>query len=230
MTDDLSDFNAIYEGLMKRQGLPLPGFEELVEAATREQASRIYDRFMEEADRTDKHCNNCWDNFARKQFTRGVYDTPWDDDETEKFFCSDECMDNYLYEGDFSYFRCEQCEREICEQNPRNGWHIQYRDYDDETVCLRCYEELILENGIEREKLEKGQIPGMFFSYGNLEPKKAGFEEIPDFQKYFVANLDDADIFIKKALEFMDEGKKVVVSYERMAIGGLEGYVTMLVR
>jgi hypothetical protein len=230
MTDDLPSVDEIYGELMKNQGLPLPGFEKMVETSTREKASRIYDRFMEEADRTDKHCNNCWDNFAKKQFTRGVYDTPWDDIETEKYFCSESCEIAYLYEGDFSYFTCEHCEREICGQNRKNGWHIQYRDYDDSTVCLRCYEALILENGIEREKLEKGEIPGMFFSYGNLEPKKAGFEEVPDFQNFLVASMNDSDVFIKKALELMDEGRKVVVSYERMAIGGLEGYVTMMVK
>jgi len=42
-------------------------------------------------------------------------------------------------------------------------------------TCLKCYQELILENGVEREKLEEGFIPEMFFSWGNLEPIRAGY-------------------------------------------------------
>jgi hypothetical protein len=147
--------------------------------------------------------------------------------ETEKNFCSEECETNYLYGGDFSYFICRNCEREICGQNPRNGWHTQSREYDNETVCIRCYEELIFENGVEREKLEIGIIPGMFFSLDNSEPKEAGYIEVAGFTNYFVRTEHDKNRFIKKAIKLMDEGKKVVIGYERMAIGGGEGYVTI---
>ena len=95
-------------------------------------------------------------------------------------------------------------------------------------VCLKCYEDLIIENGVERDKLEKGQIPGMFFSYGNLEPLHAGYREVEGFTNFFISCQWDSDRFRKKALELMDEGKRVVIGYERMAIGGDEGYVTLM--
>ena len=87
---------------------------------------------MDRSDRLDTECSNCGDGLARRSFTRYVFETPWDNEEVEKRFCSEDCEVAYLYEDDFAYFTCHRCEREICEQNPRNGWHIQYRDYDGE--------------------------------------------------------------------------------------------------
>jgi hypothetical protein len=135
-----------------------------------------------------------------------------------------------MYSGDFSYFFCDPCAREVCRQNPSNGWMVQYRLVDDEQICLSCYQDMILEDGVEREKLESGEIPGMFFSYGNPEPKLAGYEEVPGFSDYFVNDSRSVDRFTKKALELMDEGYNVVVGYERMAYGGGEGYVTLMVK
>jgi hypothetical protein len=178
----------------------------------------------------EEDCILCLDKKARHSQTRCVYDTPWDEQDTEKPFCSEECAEIYLYEGDFSYFWCQPCERDICEQHPANGWQIQYRMYDDEQICLRCYQGLIFENGVEREKLESGEIPGMFFNYGNPEPKQAGYEEVPGFSDYFINDGDKADRFRKKALELMDGGYKVVIGYERLAIGGSEGYVTLMAK
>ena len=106
----------------------------------------------------------CGEKPAHRSQTRYPYETPWDDEPVEKYFCSDDCGDSYMYEEPWAYFWCDRCDREISEQHPQNGWHIQYRDYDGERVCLSCYQELILENGVEQEKLEDGMIPGMFFS------------------------------------------------------------------
>jgi hypothetical protein len=129
--------------------------------------------------------------------------------------------------GDFRYFDCPVCGRFICEQNPRNGWHVQYREYpyeSGEQICLRCYEETILEDGHEREVFEAGQIPGMFFSHGNPEPIEAGYEIVEDFDHYHVGNPQPV---LDKAIELINTGHKVVIGYESMAIGGLEGYITM---
>jgi hypothetical protein len=101
---------------------------------------------------------------------------------------------------------------------------------DDEEICLRCYQEHIFENGVEREKLEAGEIPGMFFNYGNPEPKQAGYEEVPGFSDHFINDERSADAFRRKALELMSSGYKVVIGYERLAIGGSEGYVTLMAK
>jgi hypothetical protein len=167
---------------------------------------------------------------ALKSQIRYAYETPWDEEPVIKHFCSDDCGDSYMYEEPWAYFWCDPCDREICEQHPMNGWQIQYRDYDGQQVCLHCYQDLILENGVEQEKLETGNIPGMFFSWGNVEAKDAGYKEVPGFRDYFVNAQEKADEFRKKALQLMEEGKKVVIGYERLAIGGSEGYVTLLVK
>jgi hypothetical protein len=193
-------------------------------------AEKINSYLLERSDRMEEDCVICLDKKARHTETRYVYETPWDDQDTGKLFCSEECADVYLYEGDFSYFWCEPCQRDICERHPANGWQVQYRMVDDEQTCLRCYQDYIFENGVEREKVESGEIPGMFFSYGNSEPKEAGYSEISGFSDYFISDSEKADRLRKKALELMDDCYKVVIGYERLAIGGSEGYVTLMAK
>ena len=159
-----------------------------------------------------------------KGFSVGVYDTPWDDVIEVKKFCSDECMEEYLYEGDFSYFCCGICNREICRQNPSNGYHTQVKILGGEEVCLRCYEKYILENGIDREDFENGQIPGMFFNVGNNEVLDKGYEEVGC---YFISGLSRAKEVCDEAIALIDDGYKVVIGYERLAITGGEGSITM---
>jgi hypothetical protein len=219
----------LYETIIKRFP-PLSGFEDAVCEMARSRSCRIHDYLLDRADRLDEPCVLCYAKQARRSFTRFVYDTPWDDEETEKPFCSEECADIYLYEEPYAYFWCGRCEREICEQHPGNGWHIQYREYDGETVCLRCYQEAILEDGVEREKLEAGQIPGMFFSWGNSEAKQAGYEEVPGFTDFYIHDEESRKAFRDRAIELMDGGHLVVIGYERLAIGGSEGYATLMAR
>jgi hypothetical protein len=122
---------------------------------------------------------------------------------------------------DFSYFYCEDCNRWICRQNPSNGWHTQSRIVGDcFEVCLACYEKSILENGVDPEDLRNGHIPGMF----GPDAEEAGYKKDEGFIDYFVG---DPKPFIDKALELIDGGAQIVVEYETMAIGYLEGYVTM---
>jgi hypothetical protein len=227
---DIPSAEQLYETLLERSSLPLPGLEDAIKEMTWRRASTIHDYLENRADRLDEDCILCYEKKARRSHTRYVYETPWDDKETEKPFCSDMCAEGYLHEGDFAYFWCEPCGREICEQHPMNGWHIQYRTHEGEQICLRCYEEFIIENGVERDKLEEGHIPGMFFSHGNAEPIKAGYREVPGFTSYFVNGQESANRFRKKALELMDEGHMVTIGYERLAIGGSEGYVTLMAR
>jgi len=215
---------------MEKEGLPLPGFGDTAEELARGRALRVFRYLQERAERLYVPCDNCEEKSAKKPFTRYVYDTPWDKEEREKHFCSDDCGDTYMYEEPWAYFWCDRCDREISEQHPRNGWHIQYRDYDGNTVCLRCYQDLILEYGVEEEKLRKGMIPGMFFNHGNPEALLAGYNEVPGFANFFVSDQKETDRFRKKALELIEGGRKVVIGYERLAIGGSEGYVTLLAK
>ena len=70
----------------------------------------------------------------------------------------------------------------------------------------------------------------MFFSWGNREAKRAGFEEVEAFQDFYVTNRASAKRYNSHALTLLDAGAQVITGYERMAIGGLEGFITMLAR
>ena len=140
---------------MERSSLPLPGMAHDVSARAMHRARRIHSYLLDTADSLDKECLMCG-CVALESQKRYTYDTPWDEEPETKYFCSDDCGDSNMYEEPWAYFHCGVREREICEQNPMNGWQVQYREYDGDTVCLRCYQDLILENGLERERLESG--------------------------------------------------------------------------
>ena len=123
--------------------------------------------------------------------------------------------------ADFRFFTCDGCQRMICEQAPENGWHSQVRYVDEMQFCLKCYQENLLYNGVDREAFEKGQLPGMFFSASEL----VDWERIVD--DAYIRGKDDARRVCAKAVEYIDRGYKVLVDYERIAIGGLAGYVSL---
>lgn len=70
----------------------------------------------------------------------------------------------------------------------------------------------------------------MFFSYGNTEARDAGYREAPGFRDYFVNTEEKADALRNKTRELLDQGHKVIIGYERLAYGGGEGYVTLMVK
>jgi hypothetical protein len=125
--------------------------------------------------------------------------------------------------ADFRYFTCDLCNRMICEQAPENGWHsqVRYLGDGDVAVCLTCYQEMLLRDGIEREVFERRQLPGMFFSSVEL----SDWTRIVD-DKHIRSKADAKDA-CAIAIDYIDRGYKVLVDYERMAIGGLEGYVSL---
>jgi|GEM_PF-3012599 len=163
-------------------------------------------------------------------FFADLYDTPWESTPRRVFFHSDECEEAYTRSGSFDYIDCDGCRRTVCEQNPANGWHVQFRDHVDlGYICLRCYEKEILGNGQPRSDFEGSRIRGgMFFSSGNSEPRQNGFDEVSGFTDYFVDGAERARHYNEHALELINKGQKIITAYERLAIGGLEGYITML--
>lgn len=145
-----------------------------------------------------------------------LYATPWENKSRTEYFCkvkpnfhdyANDCLE--LLEDhnwrDFRYFTCNICDRKICEQNPRNGWHIQYRVLDNEQVCLQCYEKHIIENGIDRQKFEEGRLPGMFFSGDNHEVLDAGYTV--DIYNKYIARNSDIKVVCQQAIELIDLGK-----------------------
>ena len=188
-------------------------------------------------------CEECGLEGARgNMYKLELYDTPWEDkpriayvhkklparlkrDDYLKYMESCEELVEDTGWADFRYFTCQVCYRQVCRQNPANGWHSQVRVVGDEELCLKCYEEHILDNGVEREEFEEGHLPGMFFSGDNHEPLDAGYECIMD--NVFIG---DPKPVIAKALELIDRGHKVVIGYESMGIGGSEGAVSLFAK
>jgi len=166
-----------------------------------------------------------------------VWDRPFDDEPrtitlhhsrghaSEMFRTRSQTCSERIYDtswSDFRYFDCAGCNRTICEQNPSNGWHSQYRIVDGDQLCLKCYEEELMEHGVDRESIESGTLPGMFFSGGNPEPLAAGYEPYGD---RFVRG--SADTVCQEVLALMDSGRQVVIGYESMGMGGGEGTVSL---
>ena len=178
-----------------------------------------------------------------------LFSTPWDESGTTEYLCHDEFGHSELmkkdgeepydswkyYEScseiltdsswaDFRYFECEGCYRMVCEQNPSNGWHVQYRIEDEcIQVCLKCYQDNILEFGISRESVENGEIAGMFFNYD--DPVLKDWDKFIEYR--FIASGRDKDELLDEVLENMDSGYKVIIGYERLGIGGGEGSVSV---
>lgn len=173
-----------------------------------------------------------------------VFDDPWDKEPVIIYVCPYEwgplmqrgeywgsCYD-ILFDtswADFRYFECYSCGRIVIRQSPYNGWHSYVRiDYEtEEEICLKCYEEDILKNGIPKEPFARGEIPGMFFGQGNLEVLRAGYKEVDGYRYVFIRSDESVKNFCDKAIKLIDEGYKVIVAYESMAIGGLEGTVSL---
>lgn len=193
-------------------------------------ACRLEWKFITHDDKLCQHheqCDQCNEpvniNNAK---TLDTYDTPWDTNAETKYFCSENCQDR-LFDtswGDFRYFTCSQCCRIICEQNPKNGWHTQNRIMNGEMICLKCYEEEILCNGIPKERFAHGSIPGIFFGSDNEEPLGAGYQKEGS---YFIKGTHEAREFCNRAISLINKGNKVVVGYESLGIGGGEGHVTL---
>jgi hypothetical protein len=184
-----------------------------------------------------KYCYECGKPIKGKEnfTTLEVYDSPWGQPKEIHLHTRNELRENYsisceqaLYDehwSDFRFFQCSICNRIIIRQNPNNGWHSYVRETENGDLCLRCWEEEIYQNGLPREVFEGGQIPGMFYNRGGL--KDHGFEEVPGFDNFPITSGFKARAFCDAAIRVIDEGCLVAVDYERMAIGGLEGFVTM---
>ena len=159
-----------------------------------------------------------------------VYDNPWDDLTRElhvhnnkyasEYYMCDEIIATSGWR-DFHYEHCEGCERLVIVRNPKNGWDGYFRYEDGEATCLKCYGDMLLEEGMDRQRVEEGHIPGMMFSYSQLEVVDAGYESV---DRLFVNGYNSRNT-CDMILGIMDEGYKVMVAYERMSILGDEGYV-----
>ena len=119
-----------FRTILNRSGLllRLPGIDDALIDKAWKRANRIHNYLLDRTDRLDEDCLLCEKKKARGSQTRHVYETPWENEETEKPFCSEECGDIYLYEEPWAYFECGKCDRTISQQNRQNGWHLRRPD------------------------------------------------------------------------------------------------------
>ena len=189
-------------------------------------------------------CHECGiEGNATDMYKLDVYDTPWEKvpetiyvhkvmpvEATEGngyLQYIESCLDLLTDTGwsDFRYFTCEHCQRMICRQNPKQGWHNQVRIINEcEEICLQCYETMTLENGIPIDDFEAGMVPVMFFSSDNHEPLDAGYQVDPAIDCLFITS---GKAVCEAAITHIKQGHKVVIGYERMAMGGSEGSVSL---
>lgn len=217
------DTKDVFEKLKKQQGF-LPG--ELDAIATKQlmaRAARISSYLEERGKRLETECDCCSTRQASSDYQVSAYDTPWDDEPRDLDFCSEECEVAYLYSDDFAYSHCAECGRLICQQNPKNGWHWQFRDdYSGEPVCLKCYEELVVDKGtleIDEDKWENGNIPGMFHDDGELEDW--GYEQDREYHS------EKPEVVYNRVKELDEQGYKCLVNYESISIVGDGGWFSL---
>ena len=186
----------------------------------------------------EMYCYECKGKIGddEKYVNMDVFDSPFD--EKSKFIhlhVDNEIFDDYriscedaLYDeqwADFRYFDCPMCHRTIIRQCPNNGWHSYVRQYNGEGICLRCYETIILEFGIPRGFFEDRKIEGMFFNRQEL--RDAGYRKVEGMEDAYIRTQRDVEWYCDEAVKVMDKGYSVVTDYGRIAIGGVEGYVTL---
>lgn len=160
-----------------------------------------------------------------------LYLRPFEDEPEDAYYSSMfayDCQYGRIYSKDFAYFQCDDCGRDICEQNPSNGWMSQMHIIGDGamTICNKCYEEDTLTNGIN-EQFDGASIPGQFYNYADIE--QAGWELVEDsvLAGSGYTGYADPNNAISKIQKLIDEDWLVLVNYESMAIGGLGGYVSI---
>jgi hypothetical protein len=102
-------------------------------------------------------CHECGEKFKRgeKKTNVHVYDDPFavqpriiavhTENEDAHGTCLDKMTDSSW--ADFRYQECPRCERLVITQCPSNGWRGYFKLYGDEEICIKCYQDIILEEG-----------------------------------------------------------------------------------
>jgi len=174
-----------------------------------------------------------YDSFA---IEGNLYDTPRNlISNGAKFSClfALDCYEGYIYSKDFGYFFCEGCQRTICKQNPRNGWHGQYRIINDcEAICASCYQKRILEKGIDiNDVIENETIPGDFLEDSDLI--QHGFTIDKDFTIGYgriSTTYHSRELCLDYIKKLDRQGFYIAIQYDSIAIGGLGGEITLWIK
>jgi hypothetical protein len=111
--------------------------------------------------------------FKTRALPRKMFDTPYDEHPVLKYFSSEHafaCYAGDIYDKDFSWFECPICVKWICAQNPSNGFLSQKFKYGDDYFCVKCWQEIVLDKGIDiGEMIENKALSADFFSVTDLK-------------------------------------------------------------
>jgi hypothetical protein len=185
-------------------------------------------------------CHECGEKFKKHETLKSgnvvelkLYDDPWATEPcTVRVHAHNDdgygsCLDKLTDDSwsDFRYFDCPVCNRLVVGQCLDNGWRSYRKIYAGEEICVKCYQEIKLENGEDREIFEEGKIPGDFFNASDLNAH--GWSLVPGMGDRHIDGKASAWAFCKMALTMIKKGYKVLVDYDSMGIGGGEGYVSL---
>lgn len=155
-----------------------------------------------------------------------TYDTPYSEEPEIRYYISYDGIDGLMgriYSRDFAYFECEKCGRVICEQNPSNGYMVQFKWIEDldGKVCNSCYEKQLLEIGSSRKKLENYELDGLFLDNEDLYE----FEELTNIPSF--VNSGNLKHVCELILATVKPEEVFLIQYNTLAITGSEGYITV---
>lgn len=166
-----------------------------------------------------------------------LWSRPFDEKPVVYYFSSYfayDCFIGRVYSKDFGYEECQSCSREICVQNPSNGYMSQmtYVEEWDGYICNKCKEKSYLDNGVDFDKLEETrQIPTMFYNTSDI--MNAGYTKYHDLDYVLVgqgrSGYRDPNWFIDTLIDLKPdfENYKVIIESLSMSICGDGGYVTV---
>ncbi len=123
-------------------------------------------------------------NRGRYSWKHWYFASPWDEEETLFDMVCDDCGDKGRNDGSFAPEYCDHCNRYIIQRNPSNGYRNYFTLYQEEMICVRCYQEEMMEHGITDEDVEDGHLSCDFYTESEL--RDAGFDEgrtFTDFDK-----------------------------------------------
>lgn len=185
-------------------------------------------------------CHECGEVFKKRETLKSgkvqeiqLYDDPWAteacivrvhaDNEEGHGTCLDKLTDTGW--ADFRYFDCPICKRLVVGQCLDNGWRSYRKEHRGEEICVKCYQEIKLEDGEDVEVFVNGKIPGDFFPAAELNA--FGWSLVPGMGNRHIDSTSSTHAFCQMALTMIRKGYKVLVDYDNMGIGGLEGYVSL---
>lgn len=179
-------------------------------------------KYMEQNGIRYTFCDMCGDSVHEDDTTCvEIYDSPFDQ-YTDCAIACERCADDEYSES----FECLECGRRIRYSSPSHPAHSNGREVEDDILCLSCYEEMLLEEGVDAHSFLIRIISGMFFSSNNIELTDAGWEVVEDYEDFYISE-NTKDEYCNKALALIDKGYMIINAYERLSILGDEGMVSM---